>query len=256
MLKTRIIPILLLRNGLLVRSQFFKYHQFIGHPEAQVDRYKKWDIDELILLDISERFKNDYSDEKVDAISILKNISKNCFIPITFGGGIRTIQHIYDRLSNGADKISINTQAILEPAFVSKAASEFGSQAIVVSIDVRKNLTGEYEVFSHGAQQPTGKKPKEWAKQIENLGAGEILLNSVDRDGSGVGYDLQLIQEVSDNISIPLVCCGGAKDLHDFHKLIITNASGAAAAGNLFHFKELSYIFVKNALRDLKANVR
>lgn len=255
MLKNRLIPVLLIRNGLLVRSELFEFHQAIGKPIPEIERYNDWNIDELILLDISKYSKQAKVTSNAKMIHLLKDISKKCFMPLTVGGGICTIDDVYQRIFNGADKVAINTEALLRPGFITEAAREFGNQAIVVSMDIKKNNNHDYEVFSHGGQIPTGKNPEQWALEAEEKGAGEILLNSIDRDGTGNGYDLNLIQKIVDIVSIPVVCCGGAKQWNDFIFALQAGASGVAA-GNLFHFKEMSYIISKQKLAQHDANVR
>lgn len=256
MLKTRLIPILLIKDGLLVRSELFKFHHPIGKPAPQIERYNSWNVDELILLDISEKSREKENDADSVMIQLLKEISKKCFMPLTVGGGIQNMSGIHQRILHGADKITINTEALLRPAFITEAAKEFGSQAIVVSIDVKRRNVEDYEVFSHGGQIPTGKKIEEWATEVESLGAGEILLNSIDRDGTGLGYDLSLVQKIVDQVSIPVICCGGAKKWEDFMLVVNECKASGVAAGNFFHFKEISYNTSKHNLKKFSVNVR
>lgn len=262
MLRKRLIPCLFLQNGLLVRSQEFREYQVFGNPYNQLKRYSDWNVDEVIYIDISEEDVYDLrrDDMKMKRIGnpldIIQEISKNCFLPLTFGGKIRTIQDIKARLDRGADKVTINTKALEDPGFVTQAAEIFGSQCIIVSIDVKKKETGEYEVYYDHGRKPTGKKPEEWARAAENFGAGEIFLNSIDRDGTGMGYDLELIKKVVDSVAIPVIACGGAGDFSDFVDLFEKTNVSAAAAGNIFNFTENSYPLAKKTLLNSGVPVR
>lgn len=260
MLKNRLIPVLYLKNGLLVRSEKFKFHQVIGNPVAQVERYNSWNVDELIYIDITkdEEYTLKRDDLKMKdsktIFEIIAKVSEKCFMPLTVGGKIRTIEDIKKRLQGGADKVTINTVAIENPNFITEAAKIFGSQCIVVSIDFKKTNEG-YEVYYNHGEKSTGKNPVEWAKQVEKLGAGEIFLNSIDRDGTAEGYDLELIKKVNDAVNIPVIACGGVGEFDDFKKGLNTGAS-AVAAGNIFNFTEHSYKFAKKELKDEGFNVR
>lgn len=261
MLKNRLIPVLLLKNGLLVRSELFKIHQIIGNPIYEVRRFNEWNVDELIYLDISsdEQYDLRRDDHRVkglnNALDILDEVSKTCFMPLTWGGRIRSVEDMRDRISRGADKITINTAAVRTPELITQGAKVFGSQAIVVSIDVLRHPNGETEVFIDGGQTATGKKPEELAKEVEDRGAGEILLNSIDRDGTGRGYDLDLISAVASVTTIPVIACGGVGRYEDYAKGIKAGASAVAAA-NIWHFKELSDRGGKRALAKAGINVR
>ncbi|MEH2199673.1 imidazole glycerol phosphate synthase subunit HisF [Nostoc sp.] len=261
MLKKRLIPILLLKNGLLVRSELFKIHQIIGNPIHEVKRFNEWNIDELIYLDISQNQTYDLrrDDHKVkdltEPLTILDEVSKTCFMPLTWGGKIRTIDQMQQIISRGADKITINTAAVENPDLITQAANFLGSQAIVVSIDVFRHPNGETEVFIDGGSKPTGMKPEDWAKEAEERGAGEILLNSINRDGTGQGYDLELINVVTSNTKIPVIACGGVGRYEHYVEGIKAGASAVAAA-NIWHFKELSDRGGKRALAKAGVEVR
>tara|TARA_Y100000034_G_C6857265_1_gene389759 strand:+ start:621 stop:1412 length:792 start_codon:yes stop_codon:yes gene_type:complete len=261
MLKKRLIPCLFLKNGLLVRSEQFKYHQNFGNPTNQVERYNDWSVDELIYIDITKEgeydLRRDDLKSKVenDILSIISSVSKKCFVPLTFGGGIRTIEDIRNRLKHGADKITINTIAIEKPEFITESSKIFGSQCIVVSVDVKKN-GDKYKVFSHYGTKSTGMNPVEWARKVEELGAGEIFLNSIDRDGTSEGYDLELIKSVSEAINIPVIACGGVGQFEDFAKGIKEGKADAVAAGNIFNFTEHSTIYAKKAMKEAGINIR
>jgi imidazoleglycerol phosphate synthase cyclase subunit len=253
--RPRLIPVLLLKHGVIVRSQLFKVHQVIGNPMSTVERYSQWNADELVILDISrgedkhdlrrDDIQQSYGGEK--ALDVLKAISEVCFMPLTFGGRIRSIEDIELRLAAGADKISLNTAAYDDPGFVEKAAKRFGSQCIVASIDARICKGGGWEVFVDGASRATGFDPADWARQLEQRGAGEILLNSIDRDGSGHGYDLDLIRHVTSAVTVPVVACGGVGRYDHFAPALTKAGAAAAAAANIFHFFELSYPHAKQA---------
>lgn len=246
MLKKRLIPCLFLKNGFLVRSEGFSQHQLLGNAIHQVERFNAWEVDELIYIDISEDEHYDIrrDDMKIksesNVLNILEAISRSCFMPLTFGGKIRTLQDIYDRISRGADKVTINTQAILEPSFIAESSMVFGSQAIVVSIDVKQMPDGAYEVFYNHGRIATGMNPVAWAKKAQEYGAGEIFLNSIDRDGKASGYDLSLIRQVAQAVSIPVIACGGVGQFKHLAQGLNEGMADAVAAGNIFHFTELS----------------
>lgn len=257
MAQPRLIPCLLLKNGLIVRSEGFRIHQVIGNPISIISRLSNWNVDELILLDIGDedfhdRRRSDHGIryEGTTTLDLLRHIAEVSYMPLAFGGRIRTIDDIRRRLAAGADKCVINTQAVETPDFVTAAAKRFGSQCIVVNIDARRHPDGNLEVFSHGGTRPTGMSPSEWAGRCEGLGAGEIFLNSIDRDGAGVGYDLDLIRSVTEAVSIPVIACGGVGQYHHFPAGITEGGASAVAAANIFHFFELSYPYVKKSCLD------
>lgn len=262
MLKKRLIPCLFLKNGFLVRSEQFKTHQLLGNAIHQVERFNAWDVDELIYIDISEDDQYDIrrDDLKVknetNVLNILEAISKTCFMPLTFGGRIRTMQDIQDRIARGADKVTLNTIAIDHPGFITESAKYFGSQAIIVSIDVKQHADGRYEVYYQHGKTPTGKHPVDWSKEVERLGAGEIFLNSMDRDGMATGYDLSLIRSVADAVKIPVIACGGVGRFPHFAEGILEGHADAVAAGNIFHFTELSAKQARKSLIRMGVDVR
>jgi cyclase len=261
MKKNRLIPLLLLKNGWLVQSKKFTRYQNLGNPITAVKRLSEWGSDELIYLDIS---KDDVYDTGRDDqgypnrqtfLEIIEDVSKVTFMPITVGGKIRSLEDIEIYLAKGADKISINTKTLSDPDFITASANEFGAQCIVVSIDI-KVVDGEYKVFSHKKQAPTEHEPVEWAKKIEGVGAGEILLNSIDRDGMNCGYDLELINSVSSNVSIPVIACGGVGEWKHLEQGLKETKADAVAAANIFHYKDQSVFLAKKYLFDKNANVR
>ena len=262
MLKTRLIPVLLLMNGLLVRSRTFSFHQVIGNPVHEAARYSEWNVDELVYIDITREGAHDLgrNDMKVasyeDVLGVLRVVARHCFIPLTFGGGIRTMEDVRERTELGADKITINTMAIDEPDFIGEAAARFGSQAVVVSIDVKRHEDGSYEVYKRYGATPTGLDPVAHARAVEKRGAGEILVQSIDEDGIGKGYDVELLRRVADAVEFPVIACSGVGRYEDFVAGISEGHASAVAAANIFHFKELSDRNAKRVLRQHGINVR
>lgn len=261
MKKKRLIPVLLLKNGWLVQSKAFRRYQNIGNPVSSVLRMSEWASDELIYLDISNGGSYDLRRDDLRHANrrsireILEDMSGACFMPVTIGGGIRSLDDIQRRLSWGADKVSLNTKAIEDPSFVRAAAREFGSQCVVVSIDV-KNVEGRHVVTMHGGRAATAHHPVEWAIRLAELGAGEILVNSVDRDGMGTGYDLELLADISSRVPVPVIACGGVgKWEHLAEGLEQTNVDAVAAA-NIFHYTDQSVFLAKRYLYDRGLNVR
>ena len=260
-LKTRLIPVLLLQNGLLVRSESFRIHQALGNPIHEVERFNDWNVDELIYLDISrdDRYDLRRDDQKLtglkDPLQILEAVSRTCFMPLTWGGRIQNVDDMRQRISRGADKITINSSAVRSPQLITEGARVFGSQAIVVSIDVLRRPGGQTEVFIDGGRTPTGMKPEDWARRVTDLGAGEVLIQSIDRDGTGRGYDLDLIQAVASVTTIPVIACSGVGTYEDYVAGIKAGASAVAAA-NIFHFKELSDRNAKKVMTRAGIGVR
>jgi imidazoleglycerol phosphate synthase cyclase subunit len=257
MIRPRLIPVLLLKHGVIVRSQIFKVHQVIGNPMSTVQRLSNWNVDELVLLDISEHDTHDLRRDDLHqyyagntALDVLREVAKVCFMPLAFGGRVRTLEDFRNRLGAGADKVVINTKAVEDPEFISAASRRFGAQCVVISIDVKKHGRGHYEVFIDHGRKATGFDPAAWAQEAERRGAGEIFLNSIDRDGSGLGYDLDLVQSVSSSVSIPVIACGGVGRYEHFAAGISEGGANAVAAANIFHFFELSYPWAKQASLD------
>lgn len=261
MLKKRLIPVLLLQSGLLVRSEEFKTHQAIGNPVNEIQRFNEWNVDEVIYLDITrdECYQTGRDDHRVksfsDPLTILEAVSKTCFVPLTWGGRIRSVDDMQQRFAHGADKITINSAAFHNPKLIAEGGKLFGRQAIVVSIDVVRFPNGGTEVFIDNGRTPTGVKPQDWACQVEEWGAGEILLQSIDRDGLGQGYDLELIGAVASATTIPVIACGGVGRYEHYVEGIQAGASAVAAA-NIWHFKELSDRGGKRTLAKAGINVR
>ena len=227
MLKTRVMPCLLLRGRALVKTIKFKTPSYVGDPINTVRIYNEKEVDELIFLDITATAAG-----KEPPYDLLAEIASECFMPFTYGGGIRSLDQIKRIFSLGVEKVAINSHAAERPSLIREAADAFGSQSIVASIDVKKKFFGGYDVYTRGGTRAVGRDPAAYAADLENLGAGEILLTAIDRDGTMTGYDLALIEHVSSAVGIPLIACGGAGCLEDFRYAKRAGAS-AVAAGSM-----------------------
>jgi cyclase len=231
MIRPRVIPILLLRGEGLVKGIQFKDYKYIGDPMNAVKIFSTKEVDELLFLDIYATSEN-----RCISLDLVRKIADEAYMPFGVGGGIRTVKEIKDLLGAGAEKISLNTSAIENPGLINEAASFSGSQSVVVSIDVKKNWKGDYLVYSHSGSKSTSLHPVDWAVKVESYGAGEILLNSIDRDGTMKGYDLKLIADVTSAVNIPVIACGGAGSVKDIADAVHTASASAAAAGSFFVF--------------------
>ncbi|MDC3019943.1 imidazole glycerol phosphate synthase cyclase subunit [Prochlorococcus sp. AH-736-E15] len=250
MLKKRLVSCLLLRNGLIVQSIGFKKFLPIGKPKYAIEFASRWDVDEIILLDISSASKKELIN-----LSTIEELSESCFVPLTIGGGISSLSDAKNILKSGADKICINSHALRNERLISQLADLFGTQCVVVSIDVNKDREGNYYVHSHNNEKIYELNPIKWAKKCEELGAGEIFLNAVHRDGSKKGYDTNLISLVSKEINIPLIVQGGIGHFNQFKDGIDAGAS-AVSASNIFQHIEHSTIIAKAHLYQSKVNIR
>jgi imidazole glycerol-phosphate synthase subunit HisF len=228
MLRTRVMPCLLLRDGALVKTVRFKDPGYIGDPINAVRIYNEKEVDELIFLDINATTEN-----RRPPFKVLSEIAGECFMPVAYGGGIRTLPDIRQILSLGIEKVAINTEAIRNADFVRAAADTFGSQSIVVSIDAKKKWLGGYEVYTHGGRKPTGMDPVQVAVQMQVMGAGEILLTSIDREGTYEGYDIDLIKRITSAVTIPVVASGGAGKVQDFATAVKAGGASACATGSM-----------------------
>lgn len=252
MLTKRIIPCLDVKDGRVVKGVNFVNLRDAGDPVTIASEYDKKQADEIVFLDITA------SHEKRGIIlDVVKKTAETVFMPLTVGGGINSLEDIRALLNAGADKISMNTAAVKNPQLIKESADRFGSQCIVVAIDAKwikeKDM---WEVFIHGGRTPTGKDAVKWAKEAENLGAGEILLTSMDFDGTKDGYDIKLTDAVCKAVSIPVIASGGAGKLEDFSNLFKETTADAALAASVFHYEELEIKDVKSHLKENKVEVR
>ena len=250
MLKLRVIPCLDVKDGRVVKGVNFVSLRDAGDPVEQAVLYDQAGADELTFLDITAS-----SDNRDTILDVVQRTAERVFLPLTVGGGIRSVQDIRRLLLAGADKCSINSAAIARPALISEAAEKFGSQCVVVAIDARQTSPGAWEVFAQGGRKATGLDAIEWAKQMEALGAGEILLTSMDRDGTGKGFDLDLLRAICKAVKLPVVASGGVGALHHFIEGAQAGATGLLAA-SVFHFGQFSLAEVKQALSDAALPVR
>jgi len=228
MLMTRVMPCLLVDNGRLVKTVNFKNPSYVGDPVNAIKIYNEKEVDELILLDIAAT-----SEGREPSFDLLSDVADECFMPLTYGGAIRELDDINQIFNLGIEKVAINSYAAQDPGFISEAAGLFGSQSIVVSMDVKKTIFGKYVVHTYRGQKSTGYNPVEYAVIMERMGAGEILLNSIDRDGTWNGYDIALIRRVTDAVNIPVIACGGAGNIQDFSKAVRHGGASAVAAGSM-----------------------
>ena len=231
MYRPRIIPCLLLQNKGLVKTIRFSTPTYVGDPINAVKIFNDSQADELVFLDI------DASKEgRVVPIDLVEKIGDEAFMPYAVGGGIRDISDVRAILKAGAEKVVINSAAIETPELIARAADIFGSQSIIVSIDARQSHDGTYQVYTHGGMKATGRNPVEIAQQMERYGAGEIMINSIDRDGTGEGYDIVLINSITREVQIPVIAIGGARSLEDFAMAVREGGASAVAAGSMFVF--------------------
>lgn len=250
MLKTRIIPCLDVKDGRVVKGINFLELRDAGDPVEQAKTYEKQGADELTFLDITAT-----SDNRGIIYDIISAVAGECFMPLTVGGGVRTLDDIRKLLLAGADKVSINSAAVANPEFVREAARKFGSQCIVVAIDTKWNEKGEAEIFTHGGRKPTGINTLAHAKKMAEYGAGEILLTSMDRDGTKSGFDLKITKQVCDTVSVPVIASGGVGTPQHFVEGARAGATGLLAA-SIFHFGECTIGEVKQHLRENGIEVR
>jgi cyclase len=227
----RIIPCLLLRNKGLVKTVKFKESTYVGDPINTVKIFNEKEVDEIFFLDIDAT-----KTKREPPYELIQNIASECFMPFAYGGGIQSLQQIDKIIKSGAEKIIINTMAFLQKNFIIDAVSQFGSSTIAVSIDVKKEFPEGNIVYINGGTRSTGKNPVEYAREIENEGAGEIMINSIDRDGTMEGYDIELIKSISQAVRIPVIACGGAGKMSDFRLAVKEGGASAAAAGSFFVF--------------------
>ena len=243
MLKTRISPCLDVKDGRVVKGINFVELRDAGDPVEQAKLYDAQGADELCFLDITAS-----SDDRSIVYDVISRVAEQCFMPLTVGGGVRVVADIRNLLLAGADKVSINTQAVKHPEFVGEAAAKFGSQCIVVAIDAKQVSEGRFEIFTHGGRNATGIDAVAWAQNMAQLGAGEILLTSMDRDGTKKGVDLALTKAVSEAVPIPVIASGGIGALGDFVDAVKVGKADAVLAASVFHFGTFTIAQVKEAL--------
>jgi len=251
MLKKRIIPCLDIKNGRVVKGVKFKNLKDAGDPVEQAIFYSNSGADELCFLDINASFEN-----RNIILNKVSETAKNCFIPITVGGGVKNVSNVQDLLLAGADKVSINTAAVLDPSLIRKCSKRFGSQCIVIAIDAKKKINNKWEVFTHGGRKNSGIDVLQYALLAEKLGAGEILLTSIDRDGTKIGYDLELLRIITRSVSIPVIASGGVGNLEHLYQGLSLGGASAVLAASIFHYGNYSVYQAKKFLKKKCIPVR
>jgi len=250
MLTKRIIPCLDVKEGRVVKGTNFLELRDAGDPVENAKAYEEQMADELCFLDITASHE-----KRKTIIDVVEQVAHEFFMPLTVGGGIKTINDIRETLRAGADKVTINTTAVEQPQFVREASEIFGSQCICVAIDAKRRENG-FEVYTYGGRKPTGVDAVEWAKQVEALGAGEILLTSMDRDGTRIGFDIDLTRTISESVHIPVIASGGVGTLEHLYEGLILGKADAVLAASIFHYREHTVIDAKKYLRERGVNVR
>jgi imidazole glycerol-phosphate synthase subunit HisF len=232
MLRPRVIPCLLLEDGGLVKTVRFKDPVYLGDPINIVRIFNDKEVDELVFLDIRASVEG-----RRPPFDLLAQITTECFMPLCYGGGVTSVEDVRELVALGIEKVAINSRAVADPAFVRAAADQVGSSSVVVSIDVRRDWRGRYEVMTHGGRRSTGLEPALFAVEAERHGAGELLVTAIDRDGTMQGYDLELVRRVSDAVGVPVIACGGARSIADLRDAVKVGGASAAAAGSMFVFQ-------------------
>jgi len=252
MFTKRIIPCLDVKNGRVVKGVNFVDLRDAGDPVEIAAAYDKAGADELVFLDITAS-----SDNRNTVVDMVRKVAETVFIPFTVGGGIRTVEDFRALLREGADKISINSSAIDDPTLISRAADKFGSQCVVVAIDAKRRADGSgWNIYKHGGRLDVGIDAIEWAAKANELGAGEILLTSMDCDGTKAGYDIELTRRIAEAVKIPVIASGGAGTMDHFYDALTEGKADAALAASLFHYKEMEIIDLKNYLAERGVSVR
>ena len=251
MLSTRIIPCLDVHAGRVVKGVRFVDLIDAGDPVEQAKAYEKQGADELVFLDITAS-----NEERKIMLDVVERTASECFMPLTVGGGLRNLEDIRTMLNAGADKVSLNTAAVLNPQLISDASDKFGNQCIVVAVDAKKTSDNQWRVFTHGGRNDTGKDLIDWVKEVERRGAGEILLTSMDADGTKDGYDLALNRQVSESVGIPIIASGGAGNLDHLADAVTKGKANAVLAASIFHFGTYSIAEAKEHLKSLHIPVR
>ena len=251
MLKTRIIPCLDVHDGRVVKGVNFINLVDAGDPVEQARVYDYQGADEICFLDITAS-----SEERDTLYNVVSSTAAQCFMPLTVGGGVREVEDVRKLLLAGADKVSINTAAVKRPELVSEASEKFGRQCIVVAMDAKKSKTGDFEIFTHGGRNETGISAVHWAQRVVQLGAGEILLTSMDRDGTGDGFDIELTKKVTEAVSVPVIASGGVGNLDHMVEGIRDGGASAVLAASIFHFGKFSIADAKIYMQKAGLNIR
>jgi cyclase len=256
MMAKRVIPCLDVHGGQVTRGVRFGRAEAgelrnVGDPVELAVRYNEQGADEMVFFDITASAHG-----RATMVEVIERVADRCFMPLTVGGGIRSVEDMYTMLRAGADKTSINSSALANPELIRSGAEKFGSQCIVVSIDARKAAPGRWEVFSHGGRKPTGLDAVEWAERAVSLGAGEIVLNSIDADGTQAGYDLVITRRISESVGVPVVASGGAGNLEHMAQVLVEGKADAVLAASIFHFGQYTVGEVKQFLATQGIPVR
>ncbi|MCX8082779.1 MAG: imidazole glycerol phosphate synthase subunit HisF [bacterium] len=251
MAAVRIIPCLDVKDGKVVKGVHFENLREAGDPVEHADFYSKENADEIVFLDISATIEG-----RKTMVDVVRKVSEVVFIPMTVGGGIKSIENIEELLKAGADKISINTSAVRTPELITEGAKKFGSQCIIVAVDAKRLGSDKWEVYVESGKTPTGIDVVEWAKKVQDLGAGEILLTSIDMDGTQEGYDIELTRKVAESVNIPVIASGGAGTLEHMSDVIINGKASAVLLASLLHFRKYTISQIKNFLKNKGIEVR
>ena len=249
MLKTRVIPCLLLKGQGLVKTVKFKKPKYVGDPINAVKIFNDKEVDELICLDIEATVEG-----RSPPMKLISEIASECFMPLSYGGGVRDLEDIKTIFNLGVEKVIINSYAIENPDFVREVSRRYGSQSVVVAVDVKRNSLGRCEIFSLGGRKRTKLNLLDHVKEMEKLGAGEIFLNSIDRDGTMEGYDIEMVKRVTAAVSVPVIACGGAGKVMDFSEAVVKGGASAVAAGSMFvfHGKHRAVLITYPSINDLE----
>lgn len=250
MLKVRLIPTIILKGEMLVQSVNFKKFLPIGKVDAAIEFFNNWDVDEIVINDIDATREG-----RGPILKVIERAAKNCFVPLTIGGGIRKLQDVKDLLNAGADKVCVNTAAFEEPEFISDIARIYGNQFVTVSVDTKK-INGVDRAFIRNATVDTGYTAVDFAKKVVKLGAGEIMLHSIDRDGTKTGYDLELLKQVRKVVEVPIIASGGVGSFRHMADGVNIGQASAVAAGNIFQYTELSTIAAKSFMKKNGVKIR
>ena len=251
MVAVRIIPCLDVKDGRVVKGVHFENLREAGDPVEHASFYSREKADEIVFLDISATIEG-----RKTMVDVVKRVSDVVFIPMTVGGGIRNLQDIEELLKSGADKVSINTSAVRNPELIEEGAKRFGSQCIIVAIDAKKVEDNRWDVYVESGKTPTGLDAVDWAKKVQELGAGEVLLTSIDMDGTQKGYDIELTRSVAESVSIPVIASGGAGTLQHMADVIIKGKASAVLLASLLHFRKYTIAQIKEFLKDKGIEVR